>query len=95
MLALRTRFDARQLVLDRVLNGLVVAKLEMQERVVLDRPPVTAEQRFRAAEIDRARLPVCTISGRINDSEGRVGDNLSRIARSRSLSERNLLNLVR
>ena len=39
VLALGAGLDARELVLDRVFDGLVVAELEMQERVVLDRSP--------------------------------------------------------
>ena len=46
MLALGAGLDAGELVLDGVLDGLVVAELEMQERVVLDRAPVAAEQRI-------------------------------------------------
>jgi len=37
--------------------AVIVADLEMQERVMLDRAPVAAEQRIRADEIDRARDP--------------------------------------
>ena len=45
VLALRAGLDARELVRDRVVDRLVVAELEMQERMVLDRAPVAAEQR--------------------------------------------------
>ena len=47
VLALRAGLDALELVLDREVDGLIVAELEMQERVVLDRAPVAAEQRVR------------------------------------------------
>src|SRR5918993_1346734 len=50
VLALRAGLDARQPVRDRVLDRLVVAELEMQERMVLDAAPVAAEEGFVAAE---------------------------------------------
>ena len=45
VLALRAGLDALELVRDGELDGLVVAELEMQERMMLDRAPVAAEQR--------------------------------------------------
>src|SRR3954451_10492872 len=43
VLALRAGLDPLQAVLDRELDGLIVADLEMQERMVLDGAPVAAE----------------------------------------------------
>src|SRR5579864_1322256 len=48
---LRARLDAGELVLDGVLDRLVIADLEMQERMMLDRAPVAAEQRPRSDEV--------------------------------------------
>ena len=45
VLALGAGLDALELVVDGEVDGLVVAELEMQERVVLDGAPVAAEQR--------------------------------------------------
>ena len=45
VLALRAGLDARELVGNRVVDGLVIAQLEMQERVVLDGAPVAAVDR--------------------------------------------------
>ena len=42
---------------DRVVDRLVIAELEMQERVMLDGAPVAAEQSVRADEIDGAGDP--------------------------------------
>ena len=53
--ALRAGLDARKPVRDRELDGLVVANLEMQERVLLDRPPIAAVERIRADHVQRAR----------------------------------------
>ena len=47
VLALRAGLDPREPVRDRVVDGLVVAELEMQERVVLDRAPVAAVTAYR------------------------------------------------
>ena len=55
VLALGAGLDARELVRDRVLDGLIVAELEMQERVMLDRAPVAAVERVAADEIDARR----------------------------------------
>ena len=55
VLALRAGLDPRELVLDREIDRLIVAQLEMQERVVLDRAPVAAVERVAADEVDRAR----------------------------------------
>src|SRR4029077_7169173 len=43
MLALRAGFDDLQAALDRKIDGLIIADLEMQERVMLDGTPVAAE----------------------------------------------------
>ena len=45
VLALGAGLDARQLVGDRVVDRLIVAELEMQERMVLDGAPVAAIDR--------------------------------------------------
>ena len=45
VLALRAGLDPGELVLDREIDGLVIAQLEMQERVMLDRAPVAAVER--------------------------------------------------
>src|SRR5712691_3624009 len=44
VLALRARLDAGELRFDGVLDRLVIAELEMQERMVLHATPVAAEQ---------------------------------------------------
>src|SRR5215470_19344086 len=49
--------DAGELVLDGVLDRLIIADFEMQERVLLDAAPVAAEQRVGADEVDGARDP--------------------------------------
>src|SRR5262245_5045570 len=54
VLALGAGLDAAKLVLDGVLDRLVIAQLEMQERMVLDRAPMAAEQRVGADEINGA-----------------------------------------
>ena len=45
VLTLRARLDPGELVLDGVLDRLIIADLEMQERMLLDGAPVAAEQR--------------------------------------------------
>src|SRR3954452_14629676 len=57
VLALRAGLDHPQAALDREINRLVIADLEMQERMMLDRAPIAAEQRIGADKIDRARDP--------------------------------------
>ena len=57
VLALGAGLDARELVGDRVVDGLIVAQLEMQERMVLDGAPVAAIDRVGADEIDGAGDP--------------------------------------
>src|SRR6476661_237962 len=52
--ALGTGLDALELAIDGELDGLVIADLEMQERVVLDGAPMAAEQCVAADEIDGA-----------------------------------------
>src|SRR5579885_3216357 len=53
MLALGPGLDARQPVSDGIFDRLVIADLEMQERMMLDRAPMAAEQRAVADEVDR------------------------------------------
>src|SRR5262249_27332992 len=53
MLALGAGLDAGEPMSDRVFDRLVIADLEMQERMVLGRAPMTAEQRAVADEVDR------------------------------------------
>src|SRR6202140_1511922 len=48
VLALRAGLDSFQAAPDRKIDGLVIADLEMQERVMFDRAPVAAEQRVGA-----------------------------------------------
>src|SRR5215469_129301 len=57
VLALRAGLDDLELALDREVDGLIVADLEMQEVVVLDRAPIAAEQRVRTDEVDSAGDP--------------------------------------
>ena len=57
VLALGACLDAGELVVNRELDGLVVADLEMQELVVLDGAPVAAVERLGADEIDGAGDP--------------------------------------
>ena len=57
VLTLRAGLDDLEAALDREFDRLIVADLEMQERMMLDRAPVAAEQRVRADEVDRARDP--------------------------------------
>jgi hypothetical protein len=54
VLALRAGLDPFQAVCQGEVDGLVIADLEMQERVVLDRTPVPAVERLRPDEVDRA-----------------------------------------
>src|SRR5665213_3482539 len=48
VLALGARLNAREFVLDRVFDRLIVADLEMQEGMVLDGAPVAAVERVGA-----------------------------------------------
>src|SRR5262245_17955826 len=57
VLALGAGLDPGELMLDGVLNRLIIAEFEMQERMVLDGAPVAAEQRVRADEVDGAGDP--------------------------------------
>jgi hypothetical protein len=52
VLSLRAGFDPRYFVGDCIFDGLVVAELEVQERMMLDRAPVAAEQGMRTKKID-------------------------------------------
>src|SRR5262249_40815312 len=47
------RFYARQFQLNSKLDGLIIAKLEMQERHVGDPPPIPAVERLAANQIQR------------------------------------------
>jgi len=76
---------------DRVVDGLVVAGLEMQEVVILDATPVAAEDRVVAAQVSAPAtiLPLCsaTISTtfsaashqQMKDSRFRYGLPMSRV----------------
>ena len=46
VLALRAGLDALEAVRDRIVDGLVIANLEMQERMMLDRAPMAAIERI-------------------------------------------------
>jgi hypothetical protein len=48
---------------DGVFDGLIVAELEMQEGMMLDRAPMAAEQRMRADEVDGAGDPAAGALG--------------------------------
>src|SRR4051794_15450537 len=63
MFALGSGFDGLQSTADCEIDGLIVADLEMQERMMLDGAPVTAEQRIRADEVDGARDPAAVALG--------------------------------
>ena len=54
VLALGAGLDARQAVRDRVVDRLIVADLEMQARMMLDRAPVAAVEAIAADEVERA-----------------------------------------
>ena len=47
MLALGAGLDARELVRDGIVDGLIVADLEMQERMMLDGAPMAADRAYR------------------------------------------------
>ncbi len=53
MFALRSGFDTRQPMRDRVVDGLVIAELEMQKRMMLRRAPVTAVEAIAADQVER------------------------------------------
>ena len=57
VLALGAGLDPRELVGDRVFDGLIIAQLEMQERMMLDGAPVAAIDRVAPEEIDGAGDP--------------------------------------
>ena len=63
MLALRAGLHRLKAPLDGKVDGLIVANLEMQERVMFDRAPVAAEQGVRADEIDGAGDPAAVAPG--------------------------------
>src|SRR5665213_3996561 len=53
MLSLRAGFDPFQLMHNRVIDRLIIAELEMQERMMLERTPVAAIDCIRTERIDR------------------------------------------
>src|SRR5215467_6612578 len=55
VLALGAGLDAGEPAVDRIFDRLIVANLEMQERMMLDRAPMAAEQRVVADKVDRPR----------------------------------------
>ena len=57
VLALGASFYPGEPMRDRVLYCLIIAQLEMEERVVLVAAPMATEQRIRADEVDRASDP--------------------------------------
>src|SRR3982074_1611932 len=63
VLALRARLDGFQAAPNRKLDRLVIADLEMQKRMMLDRAPVAAEQGIGADEIDGAGDPAAPTPG--------------------------------
>src|SRR5260370_5707818 len=63
VLALGAGLDGLQAAPDRKIDGLIVADLEMQKRVMFDRAPVAAEQRIGADEIDGAGDPAAVAPG--------------------------------
>ncbi len=63
MLALGPRLDARQAQPDGVLDGLVVAELEVQEGHVLRAAPVPAVEAFAADQVEGAGDPLAVAAG--------------------------------
>jgi hypothetical protein len=57
VLALCAGFNTLEPVRNRIIDGLIVTELEVQERVVLGCPPVAAIERVSADEIDRSSDP--------------------------------------
>ena len=55
VLALRAGLDNRQSIFNSKINSLMIAKLEMQEGVILDTAPVSTKKPVGADEIDRSR----------------------------------------
>src|ERR1700730_15782548 len=55
MLPLRASLDAGEAARNREFNRLIIADLEMQERMLLDRPPIAPIERVLANKIDGAR----------------------------------------
>src|SRR6185295_17511487 len=53
VLALGATLEERDAPLDAELDRLVVARLEVQARDVLDRAPIAAVQRMRAVQVER------------------------------------------
>ena len=75
VLALGTGLDPRQLVADGVVDRLVVAELEMQAGVVLDRAPVAAVQAVAADQVERARHRPPIAHG--EDQQAAIGHRLA------------------
>src|SRR5262249_6555995 len=57
VLALGAGFDPLEFIRDRVFDRLVVAELEMEERMVLDRSPISAVKRLATDKIDSPGNP--------------------------------------
>ena len=57
VIALRSRLDPLAAVTDGKVDRLVIAKLEMQAGMMLDRPPIAPVKRFASDEIQRSRQP--------------------------------------
>ena len=53
MLALGAGLDTRQAMRDGVINGLIIANLKVQERVVLNRAPIAPIKTVAADKIER------------------------------------------
>ncbi len=54
VLALRSSFHAIKPVGDRIFDGLVVASLEMQKRMVFQAPPIASIQGITANKVERS-----------------------------------------
>ena len=70
-LALRPRLDVREPARNGDLDRLVVAKLEVQERVLLDSAPVAAVEAVAADHVERARHPAPLAPG--HDQQAALG----------------------
>ena len=55
MLALGACFDTGKLMGNRVVDGLIIANLEMQKRVMFDRAPIAPVQAIATDDVQRAR----------------------------------------
>ena len=61
--ALRARLHAGKALCDRIFDGAVIAELEMQAGMILDRAPVAAEKSLAADEIERPGDPAASAPG--------------------------------